>query len=158
MGVKVDDMYVGPAPLDGPEAAQGHQMLAPKQHRQLACGQNLLRPALNVQQRQLRAAKAQLQITAVEDAIVGQVLVLVRAVRLQAEALMAHGGGAEPGAGTEAGSGVERGAEQNDARFLKAAVAADKGLDIGIHLHSTSFSISSKNAGRQKAPTCRRTV
>ena len=27
MGVKVDDMYVGPAPLDGPEAAQGHQML-----------------------------------------------------------------------------------------------------------------------------------
>ena len=63
MGVKVDDMYVGPAPLDGPAAAQGHQMLASKQHRQLACGQNLLRPALNGQQRQLRAAKAQRQVS-----------------------------------------------------------------------------------------------
>ena len=86
-----------------------------------------------------------------------EVLVLVGAVRLQAKALVAHGSRTEAGAGAEAGGGVKGGAEEDDVRLFKGAVAADKGLDIRVH-YSTSSNISSRNAGRKKAPAWRRTV
>ena len=143
--------------VDGPEAAQGHQVLPAQQQGQLARGQNLLRARLNVLKGHLRAAKAQLQIAAVENGVVGQILVLVGTIGLQAEALVAHGGRAKPGAGAEAGGGVKGGAEEDDLRLFKTAVAADKGLNIRVH-YSTSSNISSRNAGRKKAPAWRRTV
>ena len=63
--------------------------------------------------------------------IVGQVLVLVGAVGLEAEALVPDGRRAEPGAGAVAGGGVEGRAVEHDVGGAVAAVAADEGFNIG---------------------------
>ena len=151
MGVEVEDMQVGIAPASRPHTAQGHQMLSADEQGQFAVCEDLLRPGLDVRQSRLGAAEAKLQIAAVKHGAVGQVLILIGTVRLQAEALVAHGGGAEPGAGAKAGGGVKGCTEEDNLRFLVAALAADECFDIGVHF-STSSSISSKNAGRKNAP------
>ena len=106
-------------------------------------------PGLDIGQRQLAGAEAQLQITAVEHVKIGQVGVLVGAVSLQTIALVPDSRRAEPGAGAVAGGGIVRCTVQHDAGGAVAAVAADKVLNVGVHqCSSTSRSISSRKAGR----------
>ena len=124
-------------------------MLATQQQRELAVLQNFLCPGLDIGQCQLAGAEAQLQIAAVEHIKIGQVGVLVRAVSLQTVALVPDGRRAEPCAGAVAGGGIVRRTVQHDAGGAVAAVAADKGLNVGVHqCSSTSRSISSRKAGR----------
>ena len=154
--VKVDNVYLRVMSEYRAEAAQRHQMLAAQQHGQLAVPQDHLRPLLDVAQRLLRAAEAQLQIAAVEHRVVRQVRVLIGAVRLQHEALVPHRRRAKPRAGAEGRRGVKRRAEQHDGRVLVKPVAADKGLNVPLQRHysSTSSSISSRKAGSANAPMC----
>ena len=149
VGVKVDDVQVGVFLHRSPHRAQGDQMLAAQQQRELAVLQNFLCARLDVRQRQLAGAEAQLQVAAVKDVKVRQVGVLVGAVGLQAVALVADGRRAEPGTGAVAGGGIIRGTVQHDAGGTVAAVAADEVFNVGSHqCSSTSRSISSRNAGR----------
>ena len=150
-------MDIGPALVYRPEAAQGHQMFPADKQGQFIGGQNLFRAGLDILKGHLRTAEAQLQIAAVEDGTVGEILALVGTVRLQTEAFVAHGGRAEAGAGAKAGGGVKGSAEEDDLCLFKRTITADKGLNIGGH-HSTSSSIRSRNAGRKKAPAWRRSV
>ena len=149
MGIEVDDVQVGVFLHRSPHRAQRDQMLAAQQQRELAVLQNFLCPGLDIGQRQLAGAEAQLQITAVEHVKIGQVGVLVGAVSLQTIALVPDSRRAEPGAGAVAGGGIVRRTVQHDAGGAVAAVAADKVLNVGVHqCSSTSRSISSRKAGR----------
>ena len=150
MGVKVDDVQVGVFLHRSPHRAQGDQMLAAQQQRELAVLQNFLCAGLNVGQSALAGAEAQFQVTAVKHIKVRQVGVLVGAVGLQAVALVADGGRAEPGPGAVAGGGIVGGTVQHDTGGTVAAVAADKGFNVGVkhQCSSTSRSISSRKAGR----------
>src|SRR5699024_8386667 len=76
----------------------------------------------------------QLQVPGVENLAVGEVPVLVGAVGLQPEALVAHGRGAEPGPGAEAGGGVKGSAKEDDLGLFKGGIAGDKGLNVGFHI------------------------
>ena len=91
VGVKVEDVQLREAAEHRPEAAQGDKMFSADQKRQLPVGQDLLRPGFDVGQGLFRAAEAQFQVAAVKDGAVGEVLVLIGTVGLQAKALMAHG-------------------------------------------------------------------
>ena len=149
VGVEVDDVEAGVFLRHGPHSAQRHQMLAAQQEGQLAVLQDLRRPGLDVGEGCLAGAEAKLEVAAVEDVEVGEVGVLVGAVGLEAEALVPDGRRAEPCAGAVAGGGIVRRTVQHDAGGAVAAVAADKGLNVGVHqCSSTSRSISSRKAGR----------
>ena len=149
VGIKVDDVQVRVFLHGGPHGTQGHQMLAAQQQRELAVVQNFLCPGLDVRKGALTGAEAQLQIAAVEHVKIGQIGVLVGAVSFQPVALVPDGCRAEPGTRAVAGGGIIGRAVQHDAGGTVAAVAADEGLNIGLHqCSSTSRSISSRNAGR----------
>jgi len=149
VGVKVDDVQVRVLFHRRLHRTQGHQVLAAQQQRELAVLQNFLCAGLDVRQRQLAGAEAQLQVAAVKHIKVRQVGVLVGAVGLQAVAFVADSRRAEPGTGAVAGGGIVRRTVQHDAGGAVAAVAADKGLNVGVHqCSSTSRSISSRKAGR----------
>ena len=106
-------------------------MLAAQQERELAVVQDLCRAALDVGQCALAGAEAELQVAAVEDVKIGQVGVLVGAVGLQTVAFVPDGSRAEPGPRAVAGGGIVGGTVQHDAGGTVAAVAADKGLNLG---------------------------
>ena len=149
MGVKVDDVQVRVLFHRRLHRTQGHQVLAPQQQGELAVLQNFLCAGPDVCQRQLAGAEAQFQVAAVKHVKVRQVGVLVGAVGLQAVALVADGGRAEPGPGAVAGGGIVGGTVQHDAGGAVAAVAADEVFNVGSHqCSSTSRSISSRKAGR----------
>ena len=101
------------------------------QERELAVVQDLCRPGLDVGKGGFAGAEAELEVAAVEDVEVGQIGVLVGAVSLEAKALVPDGRRAEPCAGAVAGGGVERCAVKHDVGGAVAAVAADKGFNIG---------------------------
>ena len=149
VGIEVHDMQIRVFLHRSPHGTQCDQMLTAQQQRELAVLQDFLCPGLDIGQCQLAGAEAQLQITAVEHVKIGQVGVLVGAVSLQTIALVPDGRRAEPGAGAVAGGGIVRCTVQHDAGGAVAAVAADKGLNVGVHqCSSTSRSISSRKAGR----------
>src|SRR5699024_5325105 len=127
----VDDMKVGVLFRHRPDSAQGYQMLAANQQGKLSILQDGLGSFGNILQSRLGASEAQLQVAAVKNSAVHQVFVLVGAVGFDAEALVAHGGGAEPGAGAEAGGGVKGGPEEDDFCLLIGGIAGDKGFYIG---------------------------
>ena len=131
VGVEVDDVEAGVFLRYGPHSAQRHQMLAAQQEGQFAVLQDLCRPGLDVGEGCLAGAEAKLEVATVEDVEVGEVGVLVGAVGLEAEALVPDGRRAEPCAGAVAGGGVERCAVKHDVGGAVAAVAADKGFNIG---------------------------
>ena len=106
-------------------------MLTAQQERKLAVVQDLRRPGLDVGKGGFAGAEAELEVAAVEDVEVGQIGVLVGAVSLEAKALVPDGRWAEPCAGAVAGGGVERCAVEHDVGGAVAAVAADKGFNIG---------------------------
>ena len=136
VGVEVHDMQIRVLLHRSPHGTQCDQMLTAQQQRELAVLQNFLCPGLDIGQCQLAGAEAQLQIAAVEDVKIGQVGILVGAVGLQTIAV--------------AGGGIVGGTVQHDAGGAVAAVAADKGFNVGVkhQCSSTSRSISSRKAGR----------
>ena len=131
VGVEVDDVEAGVFLRHGPHRTQRHQMLTAQQERKLAVVQDLCRPGLDVGKGGFAGAEAELEVAAVEDVEVGQIGVLVGAVSLEAKALVPDGRRAEPCAGAVAGGGVERCAVKHDVGGAVAAVAADKGFNIG---------------------------
>ena len=148
--VEVDDVQVRVLLHGGPHGPQRDQMFAAQQERELAVLQDLFGAGFDVGQRRFAGAKAKLQVAAVENVEVGQVGVLIGAVSLQTIALVPDGGRAEPGTGAVAGGGIIRRTVQHDAGGAVAAVAADKGFNVGVkhQCSSTSRSISSRKAGR----------
>ena len=147
--VEVDDVQVRVLLHCGPHGPQRDKMFAAQQERELAVLQDLFGAGFDVGQRRFAGAEAKLQIAAVENVEVGQVGVLIGAVSLQTIALVPDGSRAEPGTGAVAGGGIIRRTVQHDAGGAVAAVAADKGLNVGLHqCSSTSRSISSRKAGR----------
>ena len=147
--VEVDDVQVRVLLHGGPHGPQRDKMFAAQQERELAVLQDLFGAGFDVGQRRFAGAEAKLQVAAVENVEVGQVGVLIGAVSLQTIALVPDGGRAEPGTGAVAGGGIIRRTVQHDAGGAVAAVAADKGLNVGLHqCSSTSRSISSRKAGR----------
>ena len=81
-------------------------MLAAQQQGEFSVPQDFGGAGLNVLQRRLGTAEAELQVAAVEYGAVRQVRVLIGAVGFQSEALMTHGGGPEPRAGPESCGGA----------------------------------------------------
>ena len=75
VGVEVDDVEVRVLLYRSPHGPQRDQMFAAQQQRELAVCQNLGGAALNVRKGRLAGAEAELQVAAVEDVEVGQLVV-----------------------------------------------------------------------------------
>ena len=149
VGVKVQDMQIRIPRGQGAHRAERDEMFAADQERELPVTQDDFRPLLNIGESLLRAAEAKLQIAAVKDAAVGEIVVLIGTVRFQTKALVPDGRGAEARARAVAGGGIKRRAEQYNPRLLVGSFAPDERFDIrGKHQRSTSSRASSRKAGR----------
>ena len=84
----------------------------------------MFRPPFDVRKRGGGAAERKFEIAAVENFAVGEVFVLIGAVRFQPVRLFAHGGARKSRAGAERSRGIEGRAEQHDARVAPVTVAA----------------------------------
>ena len=76
------------------------------------------------------AAEAKLQISTVKYLNICKVAVLIRAVGFQSKAFMTNGRRAEPGSRSKACGRIKGRSVKNNPSFLKAAVTADKILNI----------------------------
>ena len=138
VGVEVDDVQVRVPPRERAHRAERHQVLPAQQQGELPIPQDLLRPRLDVRKGHFRAAKAELQVPAVKDRAVAKVPVLVGAVRLQAEALVRMGRGAEARARPEAGRGVKRRARRARRTRARSRCRQPRNvLDVRAHHSST---------------------
>ena len=150
MGIEVNDLELRILRSDRAYGAEGHEVLPAEQQWQLAILQDLRRAGLDVLKRYLARTEAELEVPTVKYLRIHEVPVLVRAVGLEAEALVSHRRRAEACTWTEAGGRIKRRAVEHDVGFLVARVTADKVFNIWCkhQCPSTSRSISSRKAGR----------
>ena len=108
VGVKMHNVQIRILAHRRTHCAQGDKVFPAQQQRQFAVAQNLRRTGFNIHECALRRTEAQLQVSAVKHIAVGQILVLIGAVRFQSIAFVPHGRGAKACAGAVAGGRVKR--------------------------------------------------
>ena len=150
MSIEVNDFEIRILRSDCAHGTEGHEVLTAEQQWQLAILQDLRRAGLDVLKRHLARTEAEFEVSAVKYLRIHEVPVLIRAVGLEAEALVPHRRRAEACPWTEAGGRIKRRAVEHDVGFLVARVTADKVFNIWCkhQCPSTSRSISSRKAGR----------
>ena len=150
VGIEVNDLELRVLRGNGTYGTERHKVLTAEEQWQLAILQDLRRACLDVLKGHLTGSEAELEVSAVKYLRVHKVLILIWAVGLETEALVAHRRRAEACARTEARGRVKRRAVEYDVCFFVVCVTADKVFNIWCkhQCPSTSRSISSRKAGR----------
>ena len=107
MRIEVDDVHFRILLENSFYRCKSNEMFASEHDGQLAVIYDLTSLLFNVLKRIFGRAEAELQVAAVEDFKICQVLVLIRAVCLDSEALVTDGGTSESRARPEARRGIK---------------------------------------------------